>query len=83
MINSEKSLSCLRSYLASELETMLRENYVLPEDVDPTTETVRLAISSKTSAEISALANIVKTLLARGSKHDIRRVLESFLKDHT
>lgn len=78
-INSEKSLSHLKMHLISQLEKTLLENCVQLTDVDLTSETMRLAILSKTSAEISALNNFIRSLLARGAKHSIRHVFESFL----
>lgn len=80
MINSEKSLSCLKTHLTSELEKTLFDNFVL-KDTDLKAEVLRRAILSKTSAEISALSNIIKSLLARGCEHDIQHVLKSLLNE--
>jgi hypothetical protein len=77
MIDSERSMSSLTKHLVSEFERTLIENHVLPEDTRLSIETVRRVISTKTSAEISALTNVIRSLLARGSRHAIHRVLES------
>lgn len=81
IINSERSLTGIKTHLAVELERTLLENSVPLMGVDLTSEAVRLAILSRTSAEISALNNVIRLLLARGAKHNIQRVFESFLKE--